>query len=149
MQNELRDHQHAVEKTGLRDIGNAAVDDHAGIQNLVVVPDCPSPRRKRRPRAQIQQLALGRAGDRAEIDEQQQADHLHEVQRWRCLGAVTAQHHADQRGADQSRHYRRTMPIRRFRLTRSTRVSRSDRNAAQAPPGQARPAHNGVSAGRK
>ena len=33
-QHELRDHQHAVEKAGFGDVGNAAVDDHTGVQDL-------------------------------------------------------------------------------------------------------------------
>ena len=33
-EHELRDHEDAVEKAGFRDIGDAAVDDDAGIENL-------------------------------------------------------------------------------------------------------------------
>ena len=33
-EHKLRYHQHAVEKTGLGDVGNAAIDDDAGVQNL-------------------------------------------------------------------------------------------------------------------
>src|SRR4029077_3377060 len=33
-QNELRDHQHAVEKSGFSDVGDSTINDHAGVQNL-------------------------------------------------------------------------------------------------------------------
>jgi hypothetical protein len=47
-QHELRNHQHAVEEAGLGDIGDAAVDDHAGVENLELFFDS-SRRRRCRP----------------------------------------------------------------------------------------------------
>ncbi len=35
LEHELRDHQRAVEKAGLADVGHAAVDDHAGVEDAV------------------------------------------------------------------------------------------------------------------
>ena len=42
-QHELRNHQHAVQKAGFGDIGDAAVDNHAGIENLEGLLDDFSP----------------------------------------------------------------------------------------------------------
>ena len=37
LQHELRDHERAVEKPGLAHVGDAAVDDHAGVEDPVAL----------------------------------------------------------------------------------------------------------------
>ena len=37
LEDELRNHQRAVEEPGLADVGNAAVDDHAGVENAIAL----------------------------------------------------------------------------------------------------------------
>ena len=87
VQNELRDHQDAVEKAGIGDIGDAAVDDDAGIENLLVGADFRFASEKAAQRGEIQQLAFRRAGHRADVGKQQQADDLREVDGVRSIAA--------------------------------------------------------------
>ena len=39
MQHELRNHQNTIQKPGVRNVRNPSVDNHAGIENFMVMPD--------------------------------------------------------------------------------------------------------------
>src|SRR5487761_2140719 len=77
-QHKLRDHERAVHKSGFDDIGDAPVDDDAGVQNLenlladVVVAEQAPQRRK------IQGFALGRADHQATVHHPAEEDQFHE-----------------------------------------------------------------------
>ena len=79
VQNELRDHQDAVEETRIGNIGDTAIDDHAGIEDLLVRAGLRLRAEKAAQRGKVQQLAFGRARHRADVSEEQQAADLREV----------------------------------------------------------------------
>ena len=60
-QHELRKQQHAVEKMRLADVGDAAVDDHAGIEDLGHAPRAALAAKQAAERLQVEHVALVRA----------------------------------------------------------------------------------------
>src|SRR5579883_1006929 len=92
-QDELRNHQNAVEEAGFGDIGDAAVDDDARIQDLerllrrFFAPEDAAQRRE------IQHVALLRADDEADVRHQQQQADLQE--RLLLDGAIEHQRHQE------------------------------------------------------
>jgi hypothetical protein len=76
VQNELRNYQNAVEETGIGDIGDAAVDDDAGIEDLLIGAGLGFSAEYSAQSAEIEQFALGGASDASEVNEENQADDL-------------------------------------------------------------------------
>ena len=66
-QNELRDYQHAVEEAGFGDIGDAAVDDHRGVQNLERLLGSLLAAEDAAQRGQVQHVALLGADDEPDV----------------------------------------------------------------------------------
>jgi len=66
-QDELGDHDGAVDESGLGDIHDAAVDDHAGVQDFERVLGDFFPAEQSAQRRQVEHIALGRADDQAAI----------------------------------------------------------------------------------
>ena len=105
MQNELRDHEYAVEKAGIGDVGNTSVNDDAGVENLLVGAVFGLASKKSAQRGKIQQFALRSPCHRTHVGKQQQADDLHEVKRVRGFNACAPYDQADQRRAQHSRNH--------------------------------------------
>ncbi len=102
-QDELRDHQHAVEKAGLGDIGDAPVDDDAGIQDFerllrrFFAPENTPQRR------QVQHVTLLGPDDQAHVGHQQQQANLQKRLR---SGLAENQGHEKRAGDSQDRAHR-------------------------------------------
>ncbi len=129
-QHELRNHQHAVEETGFGDIGDAAVDDHAGVQNLerflralLAAEDAAQGR-------QVEHVALLGAHHQPHVGHPQQEANLQERQ----AGQGFVHHQGHQEGAAIPSTEPTAAPIRRLRLTCSRRISKK-----MMPPPSTRP----------
>ena len=70
-QNELRDDDDAVEEAGLGDVGDAAVDDDAGVENLVALLALLLAAEDAAQRRQVQQVALVGADDQSDVGHEQ------------------------------------------------------------------------------
>ena len=94
LEDELRDHERAVEKAGLADVGDAAVDDHAGVENAIallrtgVAEEAGEPLR-------LQPLAFPRAHHDPEVREDEQDEAVQEDD------AVVGRVGPEQRGANR------------------------------------------------
>ncbi len=148
VQHELRDHQNAVEKTGIGDIGDAAVDDDAGVEDLLIGAAVRLGAEQAAQRGQIQQIALGRAGDRADVGKQQQADDLSEVQRVRIGRPTWPRTRLTSAAQNSPATMPNTTPIRRSSVMRAMRRSRMIASHASAAPTSAAD-QKGASGGRK
>ena len=97
-QHELGDDDGAVDESGLGDIHDAAVDDHAGVQDLERVLGDLFPAEQSAQRRQVEHIALGRADDQAAIRHPGEQRQLKEPDRGRIRhGAL--EHQRDQVGA--------------------------------------------------
>src|SRR4029079_10747360 len=76
-QYELRDDQDAVEKSGLGDVGDAAVDDDTGIENLDALPGLLLASEDSAQSGEVQQVPFIGAHDQADVGHQQ---HDHDLQ---------------------------------------------------------------------
>ena len=103
-QHELRDHQRAVDETGFDDVGDAAVDDDAGVENLegvlgrLLAAEQPAQRR------QVQHVALGRAHHQAAVGHPGQQRHFEERNGVVVIGNGVVQHQRNQVSAQNSQH---------------------------------------------
>src|ERR1022692_2112832 len=77
-QHELGNYQHAIQKSRLCDIGDAAIDDDAGVQNLVRLFGRLLSSENAAERGQIQHVALRGADNQADISHDEQQGHLQE-----------------------------------------------------------------------
>ena len=77
LQHELRDDERAVEEAGLADVGDAAVDDHAGVEDAVALLRPGVAEQADQP-AGLQPLPLARPHDDAEVGEHQQDEAVQE-----------------------------------------------------------------------
>ncbi len=100
-QHELRNHDDAVEESGLGDVGDAAVDDDAGIENLVALLALLLAAEDAAQRRQVQQVALVRAHDQADVGHQQHDQDLQEALGVSRSKAV-ANHQSEQVGAEDA-----------------------------------------------
>ena len=66
-QHELRDHDDAVEEAGFGDVGDAAVDDDAGVEDLVALLALLFAAEDAAQRRQVQQVALVGADHQADV----------------------------------------------------------------------------------
>ena len=98
-EHELRNHQHAIEEAGLRNIGDAAIDDDAGIEYLVGLLGRFFAAEDAAERSQVQQVALLGADDQAHVAHEQQERHLQK--RLRCR---LAQHKGHEKRTDNTEH---------------------------------------------
>ena len=96
LQHELRDDERAVEKAGLADVGDAAVDDDAGVEDAVALLR-PGVAEERREPGGLQPLPLARAHHDAEIGEHQQDEAVQEHDP-RVAGVGPEQRRADRFG---------------------------------------------------
>ena len=74
----MRNHNQPVEKTGLGDVGDAAVDDDAGIEDLVTLLARPLAAKDAAERRQIQQISLVRAHRQSHVGHDH---HDHDLQK--------------------------------------------------------------------
>ena len=93
LEHELRNHQRAVDEAGLAEIGDAAVDDHRGVENLVVALGPGGAEQRHQPR-RLEPLALAPADHETEVREDQQDEAVQE------RDALIAVIDPEQRGAD-------------------------------------------------
>ena len=94
LEHELRDDERAVEEAGLADVGNPAVDDHAGVEDAVALLRPGVAKERRQPR-RLEPLAFPRPHDDPEIREHQQDEAVQEDD------AVVGGVGPEQRGADR------------------------------------------------
>src|SRR6185312_1426010 len=78
-QHKLRSHDGTVEKTSLGDVGDAAVDDDAGIEDLIALLALLLPTEDATHRRQVQQVALVCSHHQADIGHQQHHQDLQEA----------------------------------------------------------------------
>src|SRR6185312_3474409 len=78
-QNKLRDHHDAIKEAGLRDVGDATVNDHAGIENLGAAPALLLRTKDAAKSRKIEQVAFVGADDQANIRHQQHYEQLKEM----------------------------------------------------------------------
>src|SRR6185437_7875723 len=90
VQNELGDDESAVEKAGVGDVGDAAVDDDAGVQNHLILAGVGFGSEETAERGEVEKLSLGSSGDRADIGEEEHANDFDEVKRVRRFGTGMA-----------------------------------------------------------
>jgi len=102
-QHELRDHQGAVDKSGFDDIGDAAVDDDAGVENLESVFRNLLAAEEAAQRRQVQHVAFGPADDQAAIGRQRKNRQLEERKRL-IPGERLSEHAGDQVRDHNSQH---------------------------------------------
>jgi hypothetical protein len=102
VQNELGDDENAVKEAGFSYVGDAAVDDDAGVEDLMVVADIGFGAEDTAEGPEVQQFTFGRAGDGSDIEKEQEADDLGEVQRRRRFRTEAAQHDAHESGANKA-----------------------------------------------
>jgi hypothetical protein len=93
LEDELRNHQRAVDEAGLAEVGDAAIDDHRGVENLVVALGPCGAKQGHQPR-RLEPLTLAPADDQAEVREDQQDEAMQE------RDALVAVIDPEQRGAD-------------------------------------------------
>src|SRR5688572_19563543 len=70
-------HQRAIHEAGVAEVGDAAVDDHRGVENLVVPGRAGGAEQRHQPR-RLEPLALARADDQAEVRKEQQDEAVQE-----------------------------------------------------------------------
>ena len=87
-QHELRDDDDAVEEAGLGDVGDATVDDDAGVQDFVAALGLLLAAEDAAERGQVQQLAFTGADDQADVGHQQHDKQLQEALGRTRLNAV-------------------------------------------------------------
>ena len=78
-QHELRSDDDAVEESGLGDVGDAAVDDDAGVEDLVALLALLLPTENAAQGGQIQQIALVGPDDQSDIGHQEHDQDLQEA----------------------------------------------------------------------
>src|SRR5262249_23681055 len=66
-QNEVGNDEHSIQETGFADIGNAAVDDDAGIEDLISLSRRPFATENAAHRRQIQHVSLVRSNDESDV----------------------------------------------------------------------------------
>ena len=88
MQNKLRNNKDAFEKTRFRNVRDAPVDDHAGIEDLMRALRSGFGIEDSAQRAEIEQIAFRSAGAGAEINEDQKTNNLYELNN---SGVIAAQ----------------------------------------------------------
>src|ERR1700722_13793663 len=76
-QNELRRHDYAIEKAGLGDVGNAAINNYAGIQNFETLPGLFLPAENPASSREIEQVALVGPDNQPDVRHQ---EHDHDLQ---------------------------------------------------------------------
>ena len=116
-QHELRDHQHAVQKAGFRNVGDAPVDDHAGIQDLERFLGGLLAAKNAAQRRQVEHVALFGAYDQADVRHPQQQPDLHErndVGGIPALRPRPAQHQRHEEGAHNPQHRSESRPDQPF-----------------------------------
>src|SRR5439155_15961556 len=82
-QHELRQHQDAIEKSGFGDIGNAAINDDAGVEDFVNLLALLFAAEDAAQRGEVQQVAFVGADDESHVGHQQ-----HDQQLQKALGAA-------------------------------------------------------------
>src|SRR5882724_5833704 len=82
-QHELRDDEHAVEEAGVGDVGDAAVDDDAGVEDLVHLLALLLAAEDAAERGQVEQVTFVSADDQADVGHQH-----HDQQLEKTLGAA-------------------------------------------------------------
>ena len=100
-QDELRGHDDAIEETGFGDVRDPAVDDDAGIQNLVAFPRLLLASKDATQRRQVQEISLVRAHDQAHVGHQEHHQDLQETLGV-ALGNAVADDQREQVSADNS-----------------------------------------------
>ena len=80
-QHELRNHDHAIQKAGFGNVGDAAVDDDAGVQDFVAAFGLLLAAEDAAQRGQIQQVALAGAHHQAHVGHQQHDEKLQKALR--------------------------------------------------------------------
>ena len=100
-QHELRHHHHAVDKAGFGDIGDAAVDDDAGIEHLGAFALGLLPAEDGSQGGGIEQVALAGAHQQSHVGHQQQDEDLHRGG-GRSAQRSRTQHQAEQRRAEDA-----------------------------------------------
>src|SRR5581483_3525146 len=100
-QHKLRDHQRAVEKARLGNIGDAAVNDHAGIENLITPFELLFAAEDAAQSRQVEQVSFVGAHDQPDISHQQHDDDLEKAAQGAFREAVTNDQ-SEQVGADYS-----------------------------------------------
>ena len=98
-QDELRDQQHAVHEMSLADIGNAAVDDHAGIEHLGHAPRAAFAAEQAPERLQVEHVPFAGAHHQADVGHHQQQRHVQERAR-AVRNRRARQHQPHQVGAE-------------------------------------------------
>ena len=112
----MRSHDNAVEKAGFGDVGDPAVNNDAGIEDLIAflallfAAEDPAQRR------QIQQVALIGAHDESDVGHQEHYQDLEETLRV-SGGDTVANYQCEQIGAEDAKDAADGAPIRRVRLT--------------------------------
>src|SRR5207248_4012786 len=102
-QHELRNHQHSVEETGVGDIGDAAVNYDAGVEDLERLLRALLSAEYAPERGQVQEIALARPDYQADVSHPQQDADLDEVNRSGTVGSGAADHQRHQKRAEDSR----------------------------------------------
>src|SRR5208282_3444241 len=87
-QDELWCHDDAVQEAGFGNVGDAPVDDHTGVEDLVTLLALLFAAKNSTQRRQVQQVALAGAYDQAHISHQQHYQNLQET--LRAAGRHTA-----------------------------------------------------------
>ena len=144
----MGNHQGAVQETRFNDVGNAPVDDHAGIENLPVRSRC----RLAAEKAAQRRAAFGHSQRAADPDQHQQTGNLGEPK----SGGIARmqENQADERRANQAddnpaRHSKQTRqgharhaPLHQNRHTANRQTQK--RAGPEVSPG--RPEHHGAEA---
>src|SRR5581483_2406416 len=87
-QHELRDDDDPVEEAGFGDVGDAAVDDDAGVEDLVALLGLLLAAEDTAQGGEVQQVALVRPHDQSNVGHEQHDEHLQEALRVSRLDAV-------------------------------------------------------------
>ena len=100
-QDEFRNDQHAFEETGFRDIGDAAVDDRAGVNDLGIALARALSGEQPAQRGEVEQVALARAHHQADVGHEQQHGELEQAA---CMafGQAVAQDQGKEKGSDDA-----------------------------------------------
>ncbi len=95
------DEQDAVEEMGFADVGDAAVNDDAGVENLRHPPRAPLAAKQAAEGLQVEHVPLVGADDQADVGHDQKEGHIQERARaFRNRGA--GQHQTHQVGAEDA-----------------------------------------------
>src|SRR5581483_3809236 len=100
-QHELRDDDDPVEEAGFGDVGDAAVDDDAGVEDLVALLGLLLAAEDTAQGGEVQQVALVRPHDQSNVGHEQHDEHLQEALRVSRLDAVLDDQ-AEQVGAEDA-----------------------------------------------